>query len=79
MDLLNLIKGMKFPVLLPLYFNNGDIKYVSTIAEIVRIWTRGAQTLASLKFTDTDDFDKQQIVRYCFERQLYLRNKGLNN
>ncbi len=72
-------QGDEVSVLLPLCFNNGDIKYVSTIAEIVRIWTRGAQTLASLKFTDTDDFDKQQIVRYCFERQLYLRNKGLNN
>ena len=70
-------QGDEVSVLLPLCFNNGDIKYVSTIAEIVRIWTRGAQTLASLKFTDTDDFDKQQIVRYCFERQLYLRNKGL--
>jgi len=72
-------EGDEVSILLPLSFNNGDIKYVSTIAEVVRIWTREAQTLASIKFTNTDDFDKQQIVRFCFERQLYLRNKGLNN
>ena len=79
MDLLNLIRGIRVSILLPLTFNNGDIKYVSTIAEIVRIWTREAQTLASIKITNSDDFDKQQLVRFCFEHQLYLRNKGLTN
>lgn len=64
-------------ILIPLAFNNGDIKYVSTIAKVVRIWDKDSLTLASLQFTDTDDIDKQHIVRFCFERQLLMRKKGL--
>ncbi|TQR19789.1 flagellar brake protein [Psychrobacillus vulpis] len=70
--------GDEISLLLPLPFNNGDIKYVSTTATVVRIWDRGHQKLASIQFTDTDDLDKQQIVRFCFERQLFLRKKEMN-
>lgn len=65
-------------LLIPLGFNNGDIKYVSTSAKVVRIWQRDSITLASLQFSDTDEVDKQQIVRYCFERQVLLRKKSKN-
>ncbi|QFF98688.1 glycosyltransferase [Psychrobacillus glaciei] len=68
-------EGDEISMLIPLAFNNGDIKYVTTTAAVVRIWDRGQQKLASLQFTDTDDLDKQQIVRFCFERQLFLRKK----
>ncbi|MFJ8065157.1 flagellar brake protein [Psychrobacillus sp. NPDC096426] len=63
-------------LLIPLAFNNGDIKYVSTTAQVVRIWQRDSITLASLQFSDTDEVDKQHIVRYCFERQVFLRKKS---
>ncbi|TQR08012.1 flagellar brake protein [Psychrobacillus soli] len=63
-------------LLIPLPFNNGDIKYVSTTAQVIRIWQRDAITLASLQFSDTDEVDKQLIVRYCFERQVWLRKKS---
>lgn len=65
-------------LLIPLSFNNGDIKYVSATAAVIRIWDRGNISLASLQFTNTDDVDKQQIVRYCFEKQLLIRKKGLD-
>ncbi|MEK5146844.1 flagellar brake domain-containing protein [Psychrobacillus sp. FSL K6-4615] len=65
-------------LLIPLLFNNGDIKYVSTLAQVIRIWDKGSLTIASLHFTDTDDLDKQQIVRFCFERQLLIRKKTLS-
>ena len=70
--------GDEISLILPLAFNNGDIKYVSTTATAIRIWERGQQKLASLQFTDTDDMDKQQIVRFCFERQLLLRKREMN-
>ncbi|SES33916.1 flagellar brake protein [Psychrobacillus sp. OK032] len=63
-------------LLIPLGFNNGDIKYVSTTAKVIRIFQRDSITLASLQFSDTDEVDKQQIVRYCFERQVMLRKKS---
>ena len=62
-------------LLIPLLFNNGDIKYVSTLAQVIRIWEKGSLTLHRLQFTDTDELDKQQIVRFCFERQVLLEKK----
>ena len=69
--------GDEVSLLIPLAFNNGDIKYVSTTAKVIRIWERDTLTLASLQFSDTDDLDKQQIVRFCFEKQVLMRKKGL--
>lgn len=70
--------GDEISLLIPLAYNNGDIKYVTTTASVVRIWDRDHQKLASIQFLDTDDLDKQLIVRYCFERQLSLRKKEIN-
>ncbi|MGN7476494.1 flagellar brake protein [Solibacillus silvestris] len=59
-------------------FSNGEIRYVETDAIVVKIFNRDEMQVASLNFTDTDDFDKQQIVRFCFERQVLIRKKELN-
>jgi c-di-GMP-binding flagellar brake protein YcgR len=67
---------VKLTIVLP--YTNGDIKYVQTSAVIVRIYEIGNIRIASIQFTDTDDIDKQHIVRFCFERQLQLRKKELN-
>jgi c-di-GMP-binding flagellar brake protein YcgR len=67
---------VKLTIVLP--YSNGDIKYVQTSAVIVRIFEKGEIRLASIQFTNTDDIDKQHIVRLCFERQLQLRKKELN-
>ena len=67
---------VKLTIVLP--FSNGDIKYVQTSAIVVRIFEKDGIHLASIQFTDTDDLDKQHIVRFCFERQLLLRKKELN-
>ncbi|MEK5206792.1 flagellar brake protein [Psychrobacillus sp. FSL H8-0510] len=74
----NFKAGDEVSLLIPLLFNNGDIKYVSTLAQVIRIWDKGSLTIASLHFTDTDDLDKQQIVRFCFERQLLIRKKTMS-
>lgn len=67
---------VKMMVVLP--FVNGDIRYVETDATIIRIFERDEVTIASIHFTDTDDLDKQLIVRFCFERQLMIRKKEVN-
>ncbi|MEG0471311.1 MAG: flagellar brake domain-containing protein [Solibacillus sp.] len=67
---------VKAVVVLP--FANGDMSYVETDAIIVRIFERDDIQIASVRFTDTDDVDKQHIVRFCFERQLQFRKKELN-
>ncbi|WP_427138687.1 flagellar brake protein [Psychrobacillus psychrodurans] len=74
----NFKAGDEVTLLIPLLFNNGDLKYVTTLAQVIRIWEKESLTIASLNFTDTDDLDKQQIVRFCFERQLSIRKKTMN-
>lgn len=67
---------VKAVIVLP--FSNGDMCYVETDAIIVRIFERDDIRVASVRFTDTDDVDKQHIVRFCFERQLLFRKKEMN-
>ena len=67
---------VKLSMVLP--YSNGDIKYVQTSAIVVRIFEKDEIRIASIQFTDTDELDRQHIVRFCFERQLQLRKKELN-
>ncbi|MER2105798.1 MAG: flagellar brake domain-containing protein [Solibacillus sp.] len=69
--------NVKLTVVLP--FSNGEIRYVQTDARIVRIFERDEIRVATVQFTDTDDIDKQHIVRFCFERQLMIRKKEMND
>lgn len=74
----NFNDGDEVELLIVLPFSNGEVRYVQTNALIVRIFERDEARIASVQFTDTDDLDKQHIVRFCFERQLVIRKKELN-
>ena len=67
---------VRLTIVLP--YTNNEIRYVQTGALVVNIFERDHRKFASLQFTDTDDIDKQYIVRFCFERQLQIRKKELN-
>ncbi|WP_107838549.1 flagellar brake protein [Metasolibacillus meyeri] len=77
-ELVKFKEGDTVQLTIVLPFVNGEIKYVQTDARIVRIFKENERTIASIQLTDTDDVDKQQIVRLCFERQLLQRKKELN-
>ncbi|EGQ27584.1 type IV pilus assembly protein PilZ [Sporosarcina newyorkensis 2681] len=61
-------------LMIVLHFSKNEIKYISCRAKIVRNWEQDNRRLSSLKFEEIDEKDRQQIIRYCFERQLELRN-----
>ena len=67
---------VRLTIVLP--YTNNEIRYVQTGAVVVNIFEKDHRKFASLQFTDTDDIDKQYIVRFCFERQLQIRKKELN-
>lgn len=71
-------EGDSISLTIVLPYTNGDIRYVQTAAEVIRIFEKNHVKLASIQFTDTDDTDKQYIVRFCFERQLLIRKKEIN-
>lgn len=70
-------EGDTISLTISLPFSNGDIKYIQTKAIVVRFWMKGDIRIASIQFAETDDVDKQQIVRFCFDRQLLKRRKGV--
>ncbi|MER1956295.1 MAG: flagellar brake domain-containing protein [Solibacillus sp.] len=71
-------EGDEVQLVAVLPFSNGDIRYIETKAIVVRIFERDQMQVASIRFTDTDDIDQQHIVRFCFERQVLIRKKELN-
>lgn len=58
-------------------FSNGDIHYIQTKALVVRIFELNQIQIASIQFVDIEDVDQQKLLRFCFERQLIIRKKGL--
>lgn len=60
-------------LLIVLPFLNNEIKYINVKASIIRIWEKSGKNIASLRFEDIANESRQQIIRFCFERQLLLR------
>ena len=67
---------VRLTIVLP--YTNNEIRYIQTDGLVVNTLERNNRRLASIQFTDTDDIDKQYIVRFCFERQLQIRKKELS-
>lgn len=61
-------------LLIVLPFKNKSMKYIRTDAEIIRITESANKKVASIKFNDISLIDRQQIVRFCFEQELRMRN-----
>ncbi|MGM0845982.1 MAG: flagellar brake protein [Bacillota bacterium] len=69
--------GMEVEIILVLLMQTGEYHYFNVPGRVVRIWDRGSVKIASLEFNELKDLQQQSIMRFCFERQLTLRNKGL--
>ncbi|OXM88089.1 flagellar brake protein [Paenibacillus rigui] len=57
-------------------FKNGQVEHVPFKGELVRIKTleTGKQQVM-MRFAEITDWDRQKIIRYCFERQLEFRKR----
>ncbi|WP_245712464.1 flagellar brake protein [Anaerobacillus alkalilacustris] len=71
--------GQQIICWLSLHMQTGEIKYIKVTCFVIRIITskNNAREKASIQFININEGDRQTIIRYCFERQLYLRKKGL--
>ncbi|WP_255298355.1 flagellar brake protein [Brevibacillus dissolubilis] len=57
----------------------GPVLHAMADAEIIRIKElRSGQLSISVKFLDIHESDRAKIVRACYEKQLELRKKGIN-
>ncbi|MCP8616718.1 flagellar brake protein [Salirhabdus salicampi] len=75
-------KGSIIHVWLVLPFKSNEYHYINARAKVVRIFydTDENETVeyASLQFTDIIEQDQQEIIRYCFEKQLEKRGRKYN-
>ncbi|WNF38008.1 flagellar brake domain-containing protein [Bacillaceae bacterium IKA-2] len=64
---------------LSLPLQTGEMKFIKVDCHVIRIISNkeNSKEKASIKFIDIIERDRQTIISYCFERQLYLRNKGV--
>ena len=63
---------LSLTIVLP--FVNHEIKYVKADARVIRVWENEGRLIASLEFETINQIDRQYVIRFCFERQLQLRN-----
>ncbi|WP_330949577.1 flagellar brake protein [Virgibacillus sp. MG-45] len=72
-------EGEKVDLTLVLSWTSGLIDYVQVTAEVIRfIQLENKKQTASLKFIYISNDTRQQIIRYCFEKQREARKKELS-
>ena len=69
--------GMEVEIILVLPMQTGEYNYLNVPGKVIRVWDKGTGKIASLEFTELKELQQQNILRFCFEKQLALRNKGL--
>lgn len=62
-------------LLIVLPFAKREIEYVRAEAKVIRVWEADRRNIASLEFLNITPSNRQQIVQFCFERQLLLKKK----
>ncbi|MBE3568593.1 MAG: PilZ domain-containing protein [Bacillales bacterium] len=62
-------------VVLPI--KSGEFHYLKLKGEIVRVSDEGPNSTAYIQFAEMTPSERQLLLRFCYERQLLLRKKGL--
>ncbi|WP_201713338.1 flagellar brake protein [Rossellomorea arthrocnemi] len=69
--------GTKLSTIIVLPMQTGECQYVEIAGKVIRVWEKEHKLIASIEFVHLSENQRQLILRYCFERQLDLRKKGL--
>lgn len=75
----NLKNGEMGHIHLVMPMQTGEYSYISLQCKIVRIFDKSNLRLASLSFVNIDEIAQQQLIRFCFDKQLEYRKKGLTD
>ncbi len=71
--------GMALSIWFSLSMQDGNINYVKAEGKLLRLLiNEKGSPYITVEFTDIEESERETIIRYCFERQLYYRRKGLN-
>lgn len=74
----NLQLGMNVQAWLVFIMQNGEYHYIKLQSKIVRVVTfNETRNKISLQFVNSSIQERQLLLRFCFERQLEIKKKGL--
>lgn len=71
-------EGIEFTAHLVLPMQNGDTPYITVKAILARIIEEKGRKIASVEFLEVSEQARRTIIRFCFDRQLAMRKKGLD-
>ncbi|MGM7635404.1 flagellar brake protein [Bacillus sp. Hm123] len=76
---MNIKQGDQGKVFLSIPFQSGDHHYFEVTSKVVRVHEeeKSNRTIASLEINDLSGIEQQLLMRFCFERQIILKRKGL--
>ncbi|WP_338749717.1 flagellar brake protein [Bacillus sp. FJAT-52991] len=72
-------EGDQGKVFLSIPFQSGDYHYFDVTGQVVRVHEedKSNRTIASFQIHDVSRVEQQLLMRFCFERQIILKRKGL--
>ncbi|WP_070121159.1 flagellar brake protein [Bacillus marinisedimentorum] len=71
--------GMSLSLWFALSMQDGNINYVKAEGKLLRkLGNENDMPYITVEFTGIEESDRETVIRFCFERQLYYRRKGLN-
>lgn len=73
MDLLKEDSIVSLFIVLP--FTQRETQYIRAKASVIRVFEKDQRYIASLEFVELSSADRQQVIQFCFERQLQMKNK----
>ncbi|MEL3974206.1 flagellar brake domain-containing protein [Rossellomorea oryzaecorticis] len=74
---MDVAQGARITMIIVLTMQTGECHYLEIAGSLIRIWGKNNKKIASIQFLNLTEIQRQIIMRYCFERQLELRKKGL--
>jgi c-di-GMP-binding flagellar brake protein YcgR len=74
---MDVAQGARITMIIVLTMQTGECHYLEIAGSLIRVWEKNNKKIASIQFLNLSEIQRQLIMRYCFERQLELRKKGL--
>ncbi|MBW8349103.1 flagellar brake domain-containing protein [Bacillus sp. IITD106] len=66
-------------ICLVLPMQSGEYVYLNLDCRVIRSFDKNKRHLASIQFLNIKNKEQQQLMRFCFEKQLEYRKRGLSN
>ncbi|MBS4217290.1 flagellar brake domain-containing protein [Bacillus sp. FJAT-49711] len=72
-------RGELARICIVLRMQSGEYLYLNLDCRIIRAFDKNKRQLVSIQFLNVKNKEQQQLMRFCFEKQLEYRKRGITN